>query len=659
MSLSGDNCGRTFSNAEVAAEGLTAGSLYGIRAGCPNSNIFEFCDGTLPGGSRSYETLRHGRSSKANIYDGDQDFDQISDMGFVFGGQSVGVGSILSHLNHSETFPTGCATHSGENIGKVFPRNFMESGDVRLGHVYDKSSSQPAFSVGGIRDDVAAAQVVPGFLPGNWEPKVGSMQGDVLSSQVNFPFRATQPIKSDLPSSHCRKGEPENNKAETDNIDWSTFSVIDPLNRFSQINGPKSNQSEGSWFHSMPNFGNARITEPFVKSEGAPTPVKDSLVNHSLHVISQDGHNKPQISTTVPHNFAREVPSSGSANEFSAEPTLVFRPPATCKLEKDPDSLEPHDCSARNTFETLQPVTPTSASISVESFNRGSECTSKVQTTVSDERNVKEDRRDASFSSSSSSQPVLDRRKTQEAKSFFDPRRIFATASKPQQKTSQQKQTTEEGITADCSRGTETQKESDETTSNKAPDGAKRKEMQKIMEEKIASKTSDSSSKAKAQTKSEEKTSKPGSKKNCVLNNNKSQAQSHSSHTLDRSHFIKNDLSDLCKQKNADVKADSGKGIHERNSEQEQEPARLRETRGTEGVGDEQPALRKVKNTTEVIGERRDIRTDNDSTKRSSYLLKIIKAKIFSFAGKSLFIHLIHRFIVHMFKVCISQCFQS
>lgn len=638
MSLSGDNCGRTFSNAEVAAEGLTAGSLYGIRAGCPNSNIFEFCDGTLPGGNRSYETLRHGRSSKANIYDGDQDFDQISDMEFVFGGQSVGVGSILSHLNHSETFPTGCATHSGENVGKVFPRNFMESGDVRLGHVFDKSSSQPAFSVGGIHDDVAAAQVVPGFLPGNWETKVGSMQGDVLSSQVNFPFRTTQPIKRDLPSSHCRKCEPENKKTETDtNIDWSTFSMIDPLHRFSQINGPKSNQSEGSWFHSTPNFGNAKITEPFVASEGAPTPVKDSLVNHSLHVISQDGHDKPQISTTVPHNFAWEVPSSGSANQFSAEPTRVFRPPATCKLEKDPDPLEPRDCSARNGFETLQPVTPTSASISVESFNRGSKCTSKVQPTVSDERNAKEDGRDASFSSSSRSQPVLDRRKTQEAKPFFDPRRIFATASKPQQKTSQQKQTTEEGRMADCCKGTEAQKESDETTSKKASDGVKSKEMQKRME-KTASKTSDSTSKGEAQTKSDEKTSKPGSKKNCVLNNNKSQAQSHSSHTLDRSHFIKNDLSDLCKQKNADVKADSGRGVHEQNSEQEQEPVKLRETRGTEGVGDEQQALRKVKNTTEVIGERRDIRTDNDSTKRSSCLLKIIKEKIFSFAGSSLFI---------------------
>lgn len=629
MALSGDNCGRTFSNAEVAAEGLPAGSLYGIRAGCPNSSIFEFCDGTLPGGSRSYDTLRHGK-----IYDGDQDFDQLSDMEFVFGGQSVGVGSILSHLNHSETFPTGCATHSGENIGKVFPRNLVESADVRLGHVYDKSSDQPAFSVGGICDDMAAAQVMPGFLPGrSQEPTVGSMEGDVLPSQVNFPFRTTQAVKSDLPSCHCKKHEPENKKAETDDFDWSTFSVIDPLHRFSQISGPKSNQSEGRWFHSTPNFGDARITEPFVTNEGTPAPVKDSLANDSFHLISQDEHNKPQISTTVPHIFAREVPSSGSANEFSAEPTPVFRPPATCKLETDPDSLECGGRSAGNTFETVPPtIILTSAGISVESI-RGSACTFKIQTAASDESNVKEGRKNPSSSSSTRSQPVLDRRKTQEAKLFFDPRRIFATESKPQQKTSQQKRTIEESKTSDCARGAEKQKESAETTSNKAHDGAKSKETQRRMEEKVASKTSDSTGNTEAQKKSDEKTSKPGSK-NCVLNNNKSQAQSHSGHTLDGSHFIKNDLSDLWKQKNPDL----GRGVHDRSSGQEQVPSRPRETQGTEVVEDEQPALRKVENTADVVDERRDIRSGNDSTKRSSHLLKIIKEKILSFAGSSLFL---------------------
>lgn len=638
MALSGDNCGRTFSSAEVAAEGPTSGSLYGIRAG------FEYCDGTLPGGSRSYETLRCGRSSKAN---GDQDFDPRSDVGFVFGGQSgVRVGSLLSHLNQGETFPTGCATHSGEDIGKVFPRNFVESGDVRLGHVYDKPSGQPAFSVGSISDDMVGAQTVPGFLPGNWEPNARSTHGDGTSSEVNFPFRTTQAIKSELPSSHCKKDEIEKKKVERDDFDWSAFNVIDPLHRFSHSGGRRrSNQSEDRWVHhSTPNSGNVRIAEPFVTPrEGAPTYVKGSPVNDRLHLISQDVRNTPQISTKVPHIFAQEVPSLVSANEFSAEPTLVCRPKNIFTLENDPSSHERGDCSAGGTSETLRPVAPTNANVPVESFNRGSSnCTSRDQTSASDESSLKDGRRDALFSSSSRSQSVLDRRKTQEPKLFFDPRRIFATPSKPQQKTSQSKQTINESrATTDCASGAETLKKAEETNSKKAADSAKSKDTQKRVDDKVAHKTSDNSaSNTDTQKKSDEKGSIFGSK-NCVLNNNKSsQAQSHSSHMLDHSHFIKNDLSsDSWKQKNADVRTDSGRSVHDRSSEQEQAPSCLREkTRVSEGVGDDQSALRKVKNATEVIGQRQDVRIDDNSSERSSYLINILKEKIFSFAGSSLFI---------------------
>lgn len=367
------------------------------------------------------------------------------------------------------------------------------------------------------------------------------------------------------------------------NVNWPSFAVLDPLNRLPGCKGGVI----GDRGHRFKKRASHKAVDSKVEDVFEPT-------RGNQPIVLSEGNCK---SSTVLYGSVQAVPSIQGDNDCASE--------AAARRNCNPYHEDSFGFSNGSSEKSSTSTGPEATSIETSYFGNviasDIENSSKNPPANVDKTDSENVRRESSCKSTRK-KTEADKRPTKQ-EPFFDPRRIFATSLKQTPRKAGSKSEKPVIKTTECRQDLTTERNNTEFSSV-------RKTLTQVKAESVEE------------------------NKDSVLNN-KSPSQPHSGQSLDHHQFIRNDLSDDWKHKNAHTSADAVRvSQHQKTEEQESsDSSRIPETVQTH-VTDDKSSCRKVENgRTRNVEAREDCKIANRLRKISSYLGRIDKGKIYNYLG--------------------------